>query len=370
MRYACDEIDRIWLDESVLARWLQVWRAQLAAVGQAHELREMQSLLPAIQARERITGHDVVAALDVIRTNMLAVDKAKWLHYGLCSSDVVDAGWLLGIAEATRELMLLSLRVTDALRELSTKSRGRETLYRTHGQAAQVSDGSARWSGYWSEFSIARGKMLDARPRTVGFNGPTGTGTVLTTAQIEFVMRKLDLLQAPGVNGTGRQASDRTQWSQWLHAVASLATLAERVATMIRLLAIEEVGEVSEGRPDGYVGSSSMPHKSELGRSNPTRSERICGMAAVIRGMSNGYAEAASSIWDSHSLEHSCADRLVIPQVTGLTGFVLTELADVLGTLVINENRVGVNAINARKDRFGADGVDSFTKRSRDLLQD
>lgn len=362
MRYACEAIDSIWSEQSKLDRWLQVWRAQLSAVGHPHPLFGIKDFSTLVTEREKVTGHDVAAALDVLRPSMLDVKAAEWLHYGLCSSDVADAGYLLAIAEAEEHLLSLSRDVMNALQELSKRSKDVQTLYRTHGQAAQVSNGDARWNGYEIELDVVSTRLTAVRPSTFGLQGPTGTGSALTQEQANEMAKALGL-RFRSLSARGQQAADRTQWALWAHAVAALATLSQRVATQIRLLAYEEVGEVTEGREQGYVGSSSMPHKSADGRSNPTRSERVCGMAAVIRGLANSYAEACSSVWDSHSLEHSCADRILLPQITGYTGFVLVELADVLRTLKINEGEIDTN-------RYGVterwpDGQDSYRRRNR-----
>lgn len=364
MRYACEAIDSIWSEESKLTRWWQVWSAQLQACGQYPHPLQIQPIWFAAIELEKTMGHDVAAAVAAFQDGFVSTgqpEAARWLHYGLCSSDVVDAGYLLAIDEAESVLHSLSQGVMDALQELSEQQKSVQTLYRTHGQAAQVGAGDARWNGYAEEFDVLRNRMVMTRPTTIGLQGPTGTGGELTMEQAFEIAKELGL-RFRSSRANGRQAADRTDWALWSHAVAALATLAQRVATQIRLLAYEEVGEVTEGRDDAYRASSSMPHKSAGGRSNPTRSERICGMAAVIRGMANGYAEACSSVWDSHSLEHSCADRILLPQITGYTGFVLTELADVLRTLKVDKEQIEDHAYSTKN---AWDGEDSYRRRNR-----
>lgn len=367
MRYACPTIDSIWSNGSKLDRWLRIWSTISAALGHPFPLYSDSGSIEQIRRNaellEQRTGHDVAATVQALRSFLIRngqTEAAQWLHYSSCSSDIVDTGWLLAIREANTELIRLVGSVVHQLERLRKASQQTRTLYRTHGQAAQVATGDFRWDGYRSEFSRATGKLVGLRPNRIGFAGPTGTGSSFTPQQVEMVCRNLELSWRDPFSG--QQANDRTEWALWLHSVAALATLAQRVATQIRLLAYEEVGEVTEGRDDGYVGSSSMPHKSEGGRSNPTRSERICGLAAVIRSMANGYAEAASSVWDSHSLEHSCADRILIPQITGYTGFVLVELAQVLETLKLDVRAMSINAGEAL-DRW--DGEDSYQRRNR-----
>lgn len=372
-RYACPTVDSIWTEEAKLARWLRVWGVCGVATG--HPLPATLKthaggrawFLEAVEDRERVTGHDVQAALDVLRGHLLQVygdqdgsGSGSWLHFGLCSSDVVDAGWLLGISASTTELNRLLNRTNQALRALAGDLDGRDALYRTHGRAAQVQPASNRWWGHEQTLLTGLHAMYAAMPNTVGFNGPTGNGGALTLDERARIARDLGLqLSAPN----GYQAADRTEWARWLRCVVDLATVCERVATDVRLLSIEEVGEVTEGRATGYVGSSSMPHKSRAGVSNPTQSERICGIAAVVRGLANGYAEACSSIWGSHSLEHSSADRLCIPQVTGLVGYVLEQTTKVITELVVDTKTAESNWYNAQC----SGDVTSYEDRARQL---
>lgn len=342
-RYACPEIDRIWTEEAKLDRWLRVWRAASAATGHPlpPEVIEIDRTLT--EAREEATGHDVQAALDVLR-DQLTGETAEWAHFGLCSSDVVDAGWLLGIREASEQLDGLAGVTGERLWETCEHQAEQDTLYRTHGRAAQVKGAGSRWAGHALALqrSVTGVRVI---PSQVGFNGPTGNRGALSQGERSNIVQTLGLRHA---GDTGQQAADRTEWSGWLQRVASLATVCERIATEIRLLSIEEVGEVTEGRESGYVGSSSMPHKSRAGVSNPTQSERICGLAPVIRGLANGYTEAASSIWGAASLEHSSAERVCIPLVTSLTGYVLKQTAKVLNELEFDEDQVSANSGIAR----------------------
>lgn len=365
-RYACAPIDSIWTLEAQYARWLTVWSAASAATGHPFSIWQTDDLSWWVESsleREGEYGHDVAAAVEVMREWLAARkrdDAARWLHYGLCSSDVVDAGWLLAMWKVTIKLTSLAGDVCNALNRLGMDST--RAVYRTHGRAAQVGNERARWRGHAHALQDAVVRVGGKRPLRIGFDGPTGTGGELTTEQREAIASRLGL--AVRVSGEGRQAADREQWVTWLQAVGRIATVLERFATDIRLLAHDGVGEVSEGHGPDYRGSSSMPHKT-----NPTRSERLCGIAPVVRGMVNGYAEAASSIWGSHSLEHSSAERIVIPQVTSLVGFMLTEAAAIASELVVEDALVRWNVEAAPKDSYelrnqlireGVDGGEAY----------
>lgn len=364
-RYACPEIDALFTTEAQYARWLRVEATASAATG--HPLVsdgwiEWRSFVERCLSREQEYGHDVAAFVEVLREHEADhdIDAARWLHYGLCSSDVVDAGWLLAFRDVTEVLHEKAQMAVEAVGTFGNTQSSTATVYRTHGQAAQVSAGDHRWQGLWNSLLHVDRWLGQTLPDTIGFDGPTGNGGEFTFEQRCRVGGVLGLDTHSG--HTGQQAQRRDRWVVWLRTVADLATWCERFGTQVRLLAQTGVDELREGRGADYRGSSSMPHKQ-----NPTRSERLCGLAPVVRGLVAGYAEAAASCWDSHSLEHSSAERVVIPQVTSLVGFMLTEVTEIARSLVVNAENVEHNALVAPGDSYAAknalvrDGVDGGT---------
>lgn len=349
-RYACPQIDRLWTITEQLIRWERVERTVSHVIG--HSLTSPQvpwkgDALARFVQLERQYGHDLAAFVETLReyeSTYGSSDSARWLHFGLCSSDVVDVGWLLGMRTASGTLHGLVGAAITVIGKLEAKH-AVTTLYRTHGQAAQTGAWSARWAGHRRALIHASRMMSEHLPSLAGFDGPTGTGGMLTMGQRREIHQVLRLNSRS--SGEGRQAADRETWVTWLQSVASIATVCERFATDVRLLAHAGVDEVREGRPDTYRGSSSMPHKS-----NPTRSERICGLAPMVRALANGYAEAAASCWGSHSLEHSSAERIAIPQVTSLVGFILTEVANIAGSLVVDVDQVDANTKTLHGDSY------------------
>jgi adenylosuccinate lyase len=146
------------------------------------------------------------------------------------------------------------------------------------------------------------------------------------------------------------QAADRGPVAAWLAALAGVAGACEHFALQIRLGAQTGIGEFREGRPDAaaYRGSSSMAQKH-----NPTRSERVCGLAHVVRGLAAAHREASASWWDAHSLEHSSVERVVLPQVSELVGYLLGEVTEIARDLVIMNEVIAVNvpAVNTFAER-------------------
>lgn len=328
-RYACRQVAQHWDEVSKLSRWSLIWLAASNAIG--HPVRGELGVLDVarVHAREARYGHDVAAACEALREVVVAsgdTEGARWLHYGLCSSDVVDSGLWLTCRDVTAELIDLAEVARSGLGELGSDAT--QVLHRTHGQPARVQSAGSRWHRHAINLgsSIHGLRAAQRRLSLPSFTGPTGEAGELTLIQ----RRKLRAAIAGSEQGSGNvaagQAVGRDDYINWLQAVSRLATVCERFGRDVRLLAM--TGEVREGRGPEYRGSSSMPHKH-----NPTRSERLCGLAPVVRGLVAGYQEAAAECWDAHSLEHSSAERVCFPAVTELVGFMLTEFYEIASTL-------------------------------------
>lgn len=361
-RYECPEVDHVWTERAKLERWLRVWDASnVVHLHPPVRFPVNDVAVAAAARRELTTGHDVAAAIGVVRDWLEANDgseAARWLHWGLCSSDVVDAGWLIGMTDAQAALSALAYRAVENLEGLAARVESTEHfVYRTHGRSAEVAPGYLRWQGHADRITNATTLAGHLLPSVVGFNGPTGTGAV-DGFDGRALASRLGLARSN--RSTGRQCADRVDWARWLSSVAAIGTAAAGFALDVRTLAL--TSEAHEGRAGGYIGSSSMPHKSE-GSTNPTRSERVGGLAAVTRGVARGYEEAVSTVWGSQSLEHSSAERLAVPLVTSTIGFILTEVAAIAAELVFDTERVNEWAEVATE----VEGAGSYRERALGL---
>lgn len=357
---------QLWERRRTLDRWSAVWFLtyqhsvdHIAAPDPwLSDVSTMRSWHHRAGELEAVYGHDVAAAAEALREALRDIgstDAARWLHYGLCSSDVADAAQVLAMREATALIRAEVTRVLTALDGVTALSLS-DSVYRTHGQAAQIGLASERWHGLSEALGRADTALGSAAAKLVmpAFGGPTGTGGVLSPEARRRLVRSLGDRELR--ENRGRQNVDRAEWVRWTHAVARLAGWCESLGTQVRLLAQTGIGEVTEGRGSEYRGSSSMPHKR-----NPTQSERLCGLAPVVRGLANGYAEAAASNWDAHSLEHSSAERVVLPQVAGLTAWMLSQSAALVANLQFSVDQIEANA--------AASPADSYAERNRRVLE-
>lgn len=351
LRYQYGPVGSEWTERAKLLNWIAVWRAANDATGHPFEpllIGEVDMVAQRAWLLEADYGHDVAAACEALRGRLGESDAARWLHYGLCSSDVTDGGLWLTLQAVTAELVDIAQNAGQAIGTMANRWPS-EAVHRTHGQAAQKGSAYGRW--HRAEQNIAAGwQILQVSAKRLSlpaFNGPTGNGGELTMLERRSIRRALSGANAGSGSPASGQNVGRDEIVAWTQSVARLATAAERFGRDVRLLAQTGIDEVREGRGAGYRGSSSMPHKQ-----NPTRSERLCGLAPVVRGLVAGYQEAAAECWDAHSLEHSSAERVVLPQISELTGFMLNEVREIADTLVVNRGAVADNLEERPADSY------------------
>ncbi|MDO8309017.1 MAG: lyase family protein [Actinomycetota bacterium] len=281
----------------------------------------------AVLDRERVVGHDVVAFLQLWTEAMPAHLSAR-VHRGATSSDIVDTGWALALRDATRLLRAGADRLVHALAVHALAHRDTVRVGRTHGQQATVDV----WGHRVADFALAADRArtrLDRAGDAVAvakFSGPTGA-YLLIPPDVEFAAARTLDLRPPDV---ATQVVMRDGLAEWMFALAMLATICEAIALEVRLGQRTEVAELAEGRPDLRAGSSAMPHKR-----NPITSEKICGLARLVRAYVNPVMEGVP-LWHERDLTHSSVERVVIADAAALTEHVALATASVVENLVVD----------------------------------
>ena len=307
---------RIWSDEERLARWLDVELAALdgwAAVGvvprdAAAEIRE-RAVPPTIRRIAEIeerTQHDVAAFVDAVGEQLGPA--GRWFHYGLTSSDVLDTALSLQIQEAGA-LLLESL--DSALAAVIRRGgEHRETLMigRTHGVHAEPTTFGLKLAVWVFELARAERRLRTALEalRVGKLSGAVGTYSA-TDPEVERIACELLGLEAAEAS---TQILQRDRHAELLGALALTAASLEKFALEVRHLARTEVREVEEPFRRGQKGSSAMPHKR-----NPIVTERICGLARVLRGYAQTGLENVA-LWHERDISHSGAERVILPDAT------------------------------------------------------
>jgi adenylosuccinate lyase len=341
-RYTLPEMGALWSDE---ARFEHMLRVELAVSrAQARRGRVPQDALASIEARasidvdrieelERTTDHDVIAFVSQVAESI--GPEGRYLHLGLTSSDVVDTALALQLRSAGELLLrdctnLVEVLVTRARAEAETVMMGR-----THSVHAEPTTFGLKLAGWAFEVDRGRRRLAEAidEVATGKLSGPVGTYSHLEPELETEVMAELELR----TDQASTQIVQRDRHAALLTAVAILGGSLERFATEIRNLQHTEIGEVMEPFKQGQKGSSAMPHKR-----NPILSERVAGLARVLRGYASTALEN-QPLWHERDISHSSAERVILPDATILLDYLLQKVTGLVRDLVVRPERMREN---------------------------
>ncbi len=341
-RYTLPEMGTLWSDEHKLQVWQEVealvaeaWEVEgVAPKGAASIIRSAPAVAPdAWMARERITHHDVAAFVDLLAE---AADTAgPWVHYGLTSSDVVDTAQAVILTEAVDLLIAGVDGLFRVVRRRALEERDTLMVGRTHGMWAEPTTFGLKLATWAFEITRAR-ERLDRARHTVAVgkvSGAVGTYSQAPPAIEAHVCSSLGLEVEPASS----QITHRDRHAELVATIALTGSSIERFATEIRHLQRSEIREVQEAFAKGQKGSSAMPHKR-----NPILSERMVGMARVLRG----YAATALqdvALWHERDISHSSAERIILPDATTLLHYMLVTFTRIVDGMVIDRDRMQQN---------------------------
>lgn len=337
-RYTRPQMGRVWSERSKYDRWLQVEIAACEAWTEhgAIPASDMEKLRRATYDYERLEEilvthrHEMTAFLQSITERI--GPEGRWLHLGLTTSDVWDTATSLQILEAAALLDEDIDRVMDAIRERAIEHKHTLMIGRTHGIHAEPITFGLKLAVWYDEMRRNKDRLAHARSNIAygKLSGPVGThGTVPPSIEAS-VCARLGLSPAPA----STQILQRDRHAEYVTTLALIAASLEKFATEIRALQRTEIREVSEPFPKGQPGSSSMPHKR-----NPELSERICGIARLIRGYALTAMENVA-LWHERDISHSSAERLILPDASIALDYALDLLAGLVRDLNIDAGRM------------------------------
>ena len=338
-RYDVPEISTIWSDHARFDNWLSIELATVeawAAIGvipreDARECRDRASFaVEAVHERERLTRHDVAAFVDVVAESVGPA--GRWIHYGLTSSDVLDTGLALQL-RASADVLLADLEALLAVvRRRALEFRDTVCMGRSHGIHAEPTSFGHKLAVFAFQLARDRARVRAAREAVgVGaISGVVGSYASVDPVVEELVCERLGLRAAEA----STQVIQRDRHAEFVATLAICASTLDALATEIRHLARTEVREVQEPFAEGQKGSSAMPHKR-----NPVVSERVSGLARVIRGHSVTAMDNVA-LWHERDISHSSAERIVFPDATGLLAFMLREMTWVVDGLLVFPDRM------------------------------
>jgi adenylosuccinate lyase len=341
-RYTREEIGAVWTPQRRMDALLQVELAAVDAWAEegvvpepdARECREKASFtVEAVEDRERTTGHDVAAFVDVVAASI--GDAGRWLHYGLTSYDVVDNALALQLKQAGEIIVPGARAYRDALVRRAREFGDVLCVGRTHGVHAEPTTFGLKLASLAFEADRNVNRLDEAFDQVaVGkVSGAVGTYASVPPSIERRVMERLGL-RAEEVS---TQVVPRDRHAVLLAEIAIAGAGIERFATEIRNLQRTEVREVEEPFARGQKGSSAMPHKR-----NPIIAERLSGLARVLRGYAQvGFEDVA--LWHERDISHSGAERIVLPDATIALDYMQYLATNLVGGMTVHTDRMREN---------------------------
>jgi adenylosuccinate lyase len=346
-RYTHPEMGRIWSDQRKYETWLQVEvaaaeamaRAGIVPADAARDIRERGAFdIARIEAIEEVTQHDVIAFTTAVAEHV--GPSARWLHFGMTSSDVIDTAQALQMREAC-DLILRGLDgLMQAVHTRAEEHRRTPMIGRTHGVHAEPMTFGLKLALWYAELTRDVARMRRAREViSVGkLSGAVGTFAHLPPEVEADACRNLGLEPAP----VASQVIQRDRHAELLSALAITASSLEKFALEIRGLQRTELGEVEEPFAKGQKGSSAMPHKR-----NPIGCEQIVGLARLLRGNAVvGFENNA--LWHERDISHSSVERVILPDSFIALDHMLRRFTRIVSGMVVYPERMRENMDRSR----------------------
>jgi adenylosuccinate lyase len=346
-RYTHPEMGRIWSDQRRYETWLLVEAAAaeaMAAAGivppeAARDIRERGGFdIARIEEIEQRTQHDVIAFTEAVAEKV--GPSARWLHFGMTSSDVIDTAQALQMREAC-DLILTGLQALNtAVRHRAFEHRRTPMIGRTHGVHAEPTTFGLKLALWHAEIDrdIERVRRARATISVGKISGAVGTFAHLPPSVEADVCRRLGLEPAP----VASQVIQRDRHAELMSALAITAASLEKFALEIRGLQKTEIGEVEEPFAKGQKGSSAMPHKR-----NPIGCEQIVGLARLIRGNCHAAFENIA-LWHERDISHSSVERVILPDSFIALDHMLRRFTRIVSGMVVHLDRMRENLNRSR----------------------
>ena len=350
-RYARPAMSAIWEPEARYRIWFEIEAHATQKLGELGVIpeggpralwdwwaTEPEIDVPAIDAKEAVLKHDVIAFLDWVAEQV--GPEARFMHQGMTSSDVLDTTLAVQLARASDILLDDLDALLAALKRRAQEHKYTPTIGRSHGIHAEPMTFGLKLAQAYAEFARCRTRLVAAREEiaTCAISGAVGTFANIDPAVEDYVAGKLGLTPEP----VSTQVIPRDRHAMYFTTLAVIASSVERLAVEIRHLQRTEVLEAEEYFAPGQKGSSAMPHKR-----NPILTENLTGQARMIRAYALPALENVA-LWHERDISHSSVERFIGPDATITLDFALARLTGVIDKLLIYPERMQANM-----DRMG-----------------
>ena len=338
-RYTRPQMGQIWSEENKYAKWLEVESAAsetlaedgIVPVEAAKAIRERGKIdVARIQQIEAEVRHDVIAFTTAVAEHV--GPESRWLHYGLTSTDVVDTAQALQLKDASAILRDGLEKLAEVLKRRALEFQHTPTIGRTHGVHAEPTTFGLKLLNWYAETrrNLVRFDAAAEQLRIGKLSGAVGTFGHLKPEHEERICAKLGLKPAP----VATQVIQRDRHAHYMSTLAIITATLDKIATEIRHLQRTEVREAEEYFSEKQKGSSAMPHKR-----NPITCEQISGLARVVRANTQTAYENVA-LWHERDISHSSAERVIFPDSTILTDYLLAKTADVIDRMFVYPKRM------------------------------
>ncbi len=345
-RYINNKINAIWNDQNRFDTWKLIQEKyvetleelKIAEAGVAKKIRKAEISKEEVYKQEKITNHDLASFVDILQKKV--GEGSNWVHYGLTSSDIVDSANSLLIIQSIEIAQEMILNLLKELKLKAIKNKDTKIIGRTHGVYAEETFLGNIFGNWYLEIKrsldrVERAKVSIAYGK---LSGPVGNHTVVTEEMEEITLEKLGL--KPEIFAS--QIVSRDRYAEVFTSLSILASTYERISTNLRSYQRSEISEMYEPFKDGQKGSSAMPHKK-----NPIGSERITGLARIVRGYTLSGLENMV-LWNERDISNSSVERIALPDCFNLICFMTSELTSIISDLVINYEQIEINLNNAK----------------------
>ena len=350
-RYTHPEMGAIWSDQRRYDTWLEVELAAADAMADAgivpaeaaRELRAKASFdIARIDEIEKVTQHDVIAFTTAVAERVGPA--ARWLHFGLTSSDVLDTAQAIQMREASELIVRNIASLMDAVRRRAEEHRRTPMIGRTHGVHAEPMTLGVKLALWYDELKRGLDRVLRARDIvSVGkISGAVGMFAHLDPEIEARVCERLGLQPAP----VSSQVIQRDRHAELLSALAITAASLEKFALEVRGLQKTEIGEIEEPFGKGQKGSSAMPHKR-----NPIGCEQIVGLARLVRANAMAALENVA-LWHERDISHSSVERVILPDSFIALDHMLRRFTRIVAGMVVYPDRMRENLNRSRGVAF------------------
>ena len=309
-RYTREEAGALWSDEARIEAWRRVEVAACEEMdgptgAELEAIRAATATVAEVAEREKVLDHDVAAFVDVLSASA-GPEAGRWIHYGLTSSDVLDTALALQVRDSAPLVLAGAERLVEVLAAAARQYADTVCTGRTHGVHAEPTTFGVKLAGFAFEAhrNLERLRGAFEQASCGAISGAVGTYSATSPEFEKRVLDRLGLTAEP----VSTQVVPRDRLAELLQAIALAGAGLERLATEVRHLQRTEVREVQEPfRSGAQKGSSAMPHKR-----NPITTERICGLARVLRGNAQAAVENVA-LWHERDISHSGAERVIVP---------------------------------------------------------